>query len=247
MMKRLKSRHLFNGRQYPLYLGCIAACVAPLITLAARIELNPVLVMPCAFLLVLVICFLIEHHLSAEERQIIAEAPMPLWNPVNKFVMSKIASKYEGSQFSLPGMLMGSLGIGIAVFVIGILPPRHSVEFHDPAVVMPIAVIAAVVGFLVMLLYKGKGANWLDIDESAMYTVIPVHHCYEIKHQSRSRFRLAESRTWYDNYAVFYQPDGRYVLKLPSGAHFCSAIIVVKFHGGITWLPVDAFTPEDML
>ena len=246
-MKRLKNRHLFNGKSYPVFAALIAAIVVQCIILAMDIALAPAIVMPVTALLVLVICFAIEHHLSAEERQIIAEAPMPLWNPVNKFVMSKIASKYEGSQFSLTGMLMGSLGIGIAVFVIGILPPRHSVEFHDPAVVMRIAVIAAVVGFLVMLLYKGKGANWLDIDESAMYTVIPVHHCFEVKHQSRSRYRLAESRTWYENYAVFYQPDGRYVLKLPSGAHFCSAIIVVKFHGGITWLPVDAFTPEDML
>ena len=246
-MKRLKNRHLFNGKSYPAFAALIAAIVVQCIILAMDIALAPAIVMPVTALLVLVICFAIEHHLSAEERQIIAEAPMPLWNPVNKFVMSKIASKYEGSQFSLPGMLMGSLGIGIAVFVIGILPPRHSVEFHDPAVVMPIAVIAAVVGFLVMLLYKGKGANWLDIDESAMYTVIPVHHCFEVKHQSRSRYRLAEAHTWYENYAVFYQPDGRYVLKLPSGAHFCSAIIVVKFHGGITWLPVDAFTPEDML
>ena len=138
-MKRLKYRHLFNGRQYPLYLGCIAACVAPLITLTARIELNPVLVMPCAFLLVLVICFLIEHRLSREERELIADAPMPLWKPVNTPVRSKIREKYESSQFRLPGMIIGSLVIGIAVFVIGILPPRHSTEFNDPSVVLPIA------------------------------------------------------------------------------------------------------------
>ena len=246
-MKRLKYRHLFNGRQYPLYLGCIAACVAPLITLAARIELNPVLVMPCAFLLVLVICFLIEHRLSREERQLIADAPMPLWKPVNAPVRSKIREKYESSQFRLPGMIIGSLVIGIAVFVIGILPTRHSTGFNDPSVVLPIAAAAAIIGFIVMLLCRGRGAHWLEIDESAMYTVIPVHHCYEIKQHHRSPYRLTGGETWYENYLVFYQPDGRYVLKIPKGGHFCSAVIIVLYHGAVTWLPVDAYTPEDTL
>ncbi|MBR3417992.1 MAG: hypothetical protein IKG82_04805 [Oscillospiraceae bacterium] len=60
-------------------------------------------------------------------------------------------------------------------------------------------------------------------------------------------YRLTGGETWYENYLVFYQPDGRYVLKIPKGGHFCSAVIIVLYHGAVTWLPVDAYTPEDTL
>ena len=242
-MKKLRFMHPFNGKSYPLILAVVAAFAAPMIALAADINISIAIVMPAAFLLTLVICFLIEHRLSKAERQIVAETPMPLWHPVNAFVRAKITNKYEGSQFTLTGMIIGSLCIGAGVFVIGILPPRHSTELNDPSVVLPIAVIAAVIGFVVMLLLKGRGANWLEIDESAMYTVIPVHHCFDVKHYSRRPIR----RTWYVSYLVFYQPDGRYVLKIPEGVTGCQAVIVVLFRGAVTWLPVDAYTPEEYL
>ena len=168
---------------------------------------------------------------------------MPLWHPANNTVRAKIRNKYEGTQFSLTGMIAGSIGIGAAVFFIGILPPKHSTEFNDPAVVLPVAVVAAIIGFFVMFLTKGRGASWLEIDESAMYTVIPVHHCFDVKHHSRRYLH----RTWYESYLVFYQPDGRYVLKIPNGVTGCQAVIVVVFRGAVTWLPVDAYTPEEYL
>ena len=242
-MKKLKFRHPFNGKQYPLILAVTVGFAAPFVTLAAHLDLDFTAVMIPAFLLTLVICFLIEHRLSGEEKQIVAETPMPLWHPVNAFVRAKIGSKFEGTQFSLTGMTAGSVCIGAAIFVIGILPSRHSTEFRDPAAVLPFAVAAAVIGFVVMIIVKGRGANWLEIDESAMYTVIPVHHCFDVKHHSRRFLR----RTWYESYLVFYQPDGRYVLKIPNGVTGCQSVIVVLFRGAVTWLPVDAYTPEEYL
>ena len=246
-MKRLKYLHIFNGRYYPLIAAGIATTTIPLLTMMLDIDVAPGIIMPVGSILALVVCFLIEHHLSNEERQIIAETPMPLWKPVNSFVRSRIITKYEGSQFSPVGMIIGSIAIGVAVFVVGILPGRHSIEMNDPAVVMPIAFFAAVIAFVVMFFYKGRGANWLDIDDSAMYTVIPVHHCYEVKHYYRHRSIFSENNAWYTHFLVFYQPDGKYVLKLPDGHTTCSAVIIVLYHGSVTWLPVDAFTPEDML
>lgn len=246
-MKRLKYLHIFNGRYYPLIAAGIATTTTPLLTIMLDIDVPPGIIMPVGAILALVVCFLIEHHLSDEERQIMAETPMPLWKPVNAFVRSGIITKYEGSQFSPVGMIIGSIAIGVAVFVVGILPGRHSIEMNDPAVVMPIAFIAAVIAFAVMFFYKGRGANWLNIDDSAMYTVIPVHHCYEVKHYYRHRSIFSGNNAWYTHFLVFYQPDGKYVLKLPDGHTTCSAVIIILYHGSVTWLPVDAYTPEDML
>lgn len=242
-MKRLKYLHPFNGKNYPVLLAVIVGMAVPFIFLAADIDLGFMTVMLPAFFLTLVICFLIERRLSKAERQIVAETPMPFWHPVNALVKSKIRNRYETSQFSIVSMAIGSVCIGALVLIVGTFSTKDSTDTTDLSVLLPIALIAAIIGFIVMFIIKYRGANWLDIDETAMYTVIPVHNCYQVKHYSRRPVR----RTWYEHYLVFYQPDGRYVLKLPSGMNSCQAVIVVLYRGAVTWIPIDAYTPEELL
>lgn len=242
-MKRLKYLHPFNGKNYPVLLAVIVGMTVPFISLAADIDLGFMTAMLPAFFLTLVICFLIERRLSKAERQIVDETPMPFWHPVNAFVKSKIRNRYETSQFSIVGMAIRSVCIGALVLIVGAFSTRDSTDTTDLSVLLPIALIAAIIGFIVMFIIKYRGANWLDIDETAMYTVIPVHHCYKVKHYSRRPV----PRIWYDHYLVFYQPDGRYVLKLPSEMNSCQAVIVVLYRGAVTWVPIDAYTPEELL
>ncbi len=226
-----------------MLLAVIVGLAIPFIFLAADIDVGFMTAMLPAFLLTLVICFLIERRLSKAERQIVAETPMPFWHPVNALVKAKIRNRYETTQFSIVSMAIGSVCIGALVLILGTLSTKDSTDTKDLSVLLPIAVIAAIIGFIVMFIIKHRGANWLDIDETAMYTVMPVHRCYEGKHDSRRPVR----RTWYEHYHVFYQPDGRYVLKIPSGMNSCQAVIAVLYRGAVTWVPIDAYTPEELL
>ena len=208
-----------------------------------------------AFALTMIACLIIERSLSPEERRLIAESQSPLWHPINENVRRKLMSKYDNTQISVVSMAVSSAVIGVIVFVLGILPGRHSLEFKDPAVILPIAAGAAVISFVFLLLRKGRGASWLDIDETATYTVIPVHHCYDVTHYSRNRMRSLSSnsfdssffRTWITRYLVFYQPDGRYVLRIPENTGECVAVILVSCHGSVTWMPVSSNNPEEFI
>lgn len=239
-MKRLKNKHPFHGKSFPLHLSFIIAfaMMPVLLVLSVPWEWIMPLMLLTAFA-VLVLSYFIMNRLSDSERALIANTSTPLWHPINDSVKTRIFSKYSESQYSLSKMLNITLIVGVCVFVFGIMPGRRNTEPGDPAMILPIAVIVAVVTFLAMMLVKGRGKMWLDIDESAMYTVVPIDHVFDVKHtEKRGRSLLSGSRTWYVNYLVFYQPDGKYILRIPDGVHDVEAVMVIKFRGNTTWVPV---------
>ena len=248
-MKKLKYLHPFNGKKYPLYVSCIAATILPLIVISFDLNIPPVIVMIAAFLLSMTVCLLIEQHLSEEERDLIAQSQSPLWHPVNDKVRRMLTAKYADTQESISSMALGSVVIGALAGLFFLLPPRHSLRPMHPELALPAAVFGGLIGFVVTMLRKGRGAGWLSIDDSAMFTVIPVHHCFDVKHYVRHRyvqtFPLYETR--YVNYLVFYQPDGRYVLRIPRNAGECRAVVVVTCQGNVTWMPASTLIPEEFL
>ena len=248
-MKKLKYLHPFNGKMYPLYVSCIAATILPLIVISFDLNIPPVIVMIAAFLLSMTVCLLIEQHLSEEERDLIAQSQSPLWHPVNDKVRRMLTAKYADTQESISSMALGSVVIGALAGLFFLLPPRHSLRPMHPELALPAAVFGGLIGFVVTMLRKGRGAGWLSIDDSAMFTVIPVHHCFDVEHHRRYRsvHMYMNTDTTYENYLVFYQPDGRYVLRIPKNTGECRAVIVVTCQGNVTWMPVSTLVPEEFL
>ena len=72
---------------------------------------------------------------------------------------------------------------------------------------------------------------WGTLDETAVYTIIPIDHMYDVKHRGK------HGAEWYESYLVFYQPDGRYTLHAKDGDGDANCVVIVKYHGLVTWLP----------
>ena len=75
-------------------------------------------------------------------------------------------------------------------------------------------------------------AGWKTIDNTAVFTTVPVHHMFDVVHKNR------RSRSeWTESYIVVYLPDGRYVLHAQKGDGDARGITFVKYRGSVMWLP----------
>lgn len=241
-MKRLKYACMFGGKVYPFYLlmvslifgvtfGIIGEFPRPI---SALLLLSPVIV--------LAICYAVEHRLTAGERRIIADTAYPLWEPVTPEIKSQIIEQQSGTQMSLAQMLIACGCCAGLVFLMGIMPGRHSRKsLAPPQIMLVISLFAAIALFFYLMVTKGIGANWMEIDDTAVYTKVPIDHMYDVTHHGRY------GRTWVDSYLVFYQPDGRYVLRAPKDSGFGNTVTVIKFRGSLTWMVTDERHPEDYL
>lgn len=237
-MKRLKRRHLFGGKLYPLY---VALTVFFIVLFAGIAAVHIMMLAVPAAIVSLIVCAVIEQHLEPAERDQIAETEMPLWEPVTPEIRQLVCDQHQGTQLSI-GHILGICGIGAGfTFLAAAMPSRRGRVMASPATAFGIALIVGVIVFLWLMISKGIGANWLEIDETAVYTKIPIDHMYDVTHHGK------RGRTWTTSYIVFYQPDGRYVLRAPDGSGDCNTVTIVKFRKSITWLVTSELRPEDYL
>lgn len=239
-MKRLKKACRFNGKQYPLYLLIASVFAAGFGIIGYPSALSVLLLL--SPVIVLVVSYAVEQHLTPGERKIIADTPYPLWQPVTAEVKTRIIEEQSGTQMTLPQMLTACALCAGFVFLMGVMPGRHSRKsLASPQVMLVISLLCAAVLFIYLIVTKGIGANWMEIDDSAVFVQIPIHHMFDITRHGR------HGRTWVDSYLVFYQPDGRYVLRAPKDSGFCNTVTVVKYRGAVTWFVSDEQNPEDFL
>lgn len=241
-MKRLKRQNLFGGKSYPLYIAI--ACAFFLTPTGLMTDLPMLIRIPLMLspLLSLMICFVIFHALSPEEKQIIREMDYPLWQPVTPEIKARVCAEQSGTQLSLTAMLVSSGVAGFMVMMICLLPSKRRHEsLVSPQVSLIIGIAAAIAMFLYLMISKGIGANWLLIDDSAMFLQVPIDHMYDVTHHGK------RGRTWTTSYLVFYQPDGRYILRAPAGSGDCNTVTVVKFGKALTWFPEYIRHPEDYM
>ena len=227
-MKRLKFSCPFGGKQHPP----LVALAAGIFTGFAVMNTNLNVFVKLGFIfgapvVALIICFLIEQHLTADEKSLIAQADTPIWEHATPELIARIrAEKFTIDKGLLTVMCLCGLFAAYTLMQTG-----FSEYFLRDA-----GVAAGIV--LVVYAYKRWIASiWSKVDESAVFTEIPVHHMYDVRH-SRSSGKGTRRRTrhWYENYIVFYLPDGRYTLHNKSEYH-APVITVVKFRGLIRWMP----------
>ncbi len=238
-MKRLKNRYPFNGKYYPYIAAVAAACSAVMMPIYLGLEpglitLAGMILIPAVILLV---CYIIEQRLSAEEKALVENTSSPLWYPVDENIRRNLARKYQETQHSPVYIVFVSIVVFVVTMVLGMLPSaKYHRGFSTPAEVLPIAIIFAAAAFFIIYIKKGIGGNWLDIDDTAMYTVVKIHHCFDV------HFRNKYGDHYY-KYLVFYQPDGRYVLRLTDhDTSQVDSVTIVKFRNSITWVPNIGYT-----
>ncbi len=221
-MKRLKLSCLFGGKKYPFY-----ALLAGLFVIPAAAEgfLDPelpllLLILLLGELIIAFICWFIEHHLSPEERETCSSMLPPLWEPVSEAVLNELGEQSD----HVSREAGAAIGVGALLAVSNLLPNRRTLEIHPRAAFF--FGIAAAAVFAVDLFRR---MLWKNVDSSAVCTEIPIDHMYEVTHHSRRR-------TWTESYLVFYQPEGKYILKAKPGCGDAGKIVVVKYHGMVTWV-----------
>ncbi len=228
-MKRLKYACPFGGKQYPRHLAVAAMITAPLLCLSLDIT-AAVSSMFWAPLAVLVICFFMEQHLTPDERAIIAETPPPLWNYATEDVIDSIRASENRDARSEMG---ASAIIAFAVCFL-ILISFGASTFT--VILCCLAVLCCIIAFVCSL---RKSELWAQVDDSAMYIDVPIHHMYDVKHTASGSRRSRvwrEPTVWYVSYLVFYLHDGRYTLKVPAGEGDRDIVRIIKYKNSIRWM-----------
>lgn len=226
-MKRLKLSCPFGGKQYPLIVAACAACIMPFVLLSFDLSfsLSSMIWAPvCA----LVICFCIEQHLTPDERAIVAETEPPLWNLATPELIDEIRTMENKDT---GGELGAAAVIALAICCI----PIGAFGLSTVTVVLCCVIV---LGCIIALLCTLRQSDiWAQIDETAVFIDVPIHHMYDVKHTARRRRSWSFApRVWYVSYIVFYLHDGRYVLQAPKGAGDAHTVRIVKFHDCIRWM-----------
>ena len=230
-MKRLKYACPFGGKQHPIYIAfgsVLAVMLGTLFSDDMDVAFMTFL-MIVAPILTLLICFWIEQSLTEDEKELIAEAEMPLWEEATPELIARIKAEEDGK---------GS-GLLLLLCLCGFLTAFVFLKAGFSQITVLIAGICVFIILAVFVYRRHVAAIWSEIDETAVFTNIEIHHMYDVRHTSRhGRGAFRTVREWYENYIVFYLPDGRYTLH--NRHTFTShppVITVVRYRGLIRWMP----------
>ena len=221
-MKRLKYACPFGGKRFPFYLAAISA-LFPLfgMMLTDTAPLFRFILMFACPIAVLTACFFWEQALTDDEKEICASCELPLWLPANSELAEAVRDRT-----SFPNVKTVIVGVITAIFAVSFLVPSAGGVTNYSLVGLCI-----IPGMLFVLFQLFESIIWGTVDESTVYTIIPIDHMYDVKHTDKN------GTVWYESYLVFYQPDGRYTLHARDGDGNANSVVIVKHRGLVTWLP----------
>lgn len=230
-MKWMKYSCPFGGKQYPWIL---AMTVPWIIATVFAFSGNVVLMMFSMFLLpfvVLLICFLIEQQLTPDEKEIVAETEPPLWQPITKELQERVREEE---------MPKGESPLPMILCICGFIAAFFLVLFGFNGISIAIAAVAALIVLVFFLVSANQSELWSQVDDTAVYIEVPIHHMYDVRHSRRNRRTIFNYGTspevWYVSYLVFYLHDGRYTLRVPQGGGTAQSVVILKFQGHTRWL-----------
>ena len=223
-MKRLKYVCPFGGKEYPVYAVIGALLLSMIIGVFENVSPRTMLAMVIFFpLIAVVVCFFFEHRLTDGEMQIMSESSYPLWNPVPPELRALVADRHR----TIPTALL----IICVTAVLCVMPVSFMTRSGDGISVGPLVVVALIIGGAILVDSMRRSA-WMNMDDSAVFTLVPIDHMYDVEHKN-NRSRI----TTYSSYMVFYLPDGRYVLPVKKGEGATDTLAIFKYRGFVTWLP----------
>lgn len=217
-MKWLKLSCPFGGKQYPIYVA-LAVLVISAVTLVNTNVSSPLELALLAVLISLIVCWYIEQRLTPEERSMCAGKMPPLWEPVSMDILEDVRAQTNHISREASGAMMLAGAMALRFFM-----PRRG--YPNPQAGWACLFLVGIIFVLDLF----RRMLWKKADSSAVCTIIQIDHMYSVTHRSRRR-------TWEVDYLVFYQPDGRYILKAKAGSGETGKIAVVKYHGMVTWVP----------
>lgn len=238
-MKRLKYRCMFGGKDYPVHV-CTAVFM---VMIVVSISFPPLFIItPFIVIGAFLLCLWHERGLDDNEQELVSHLSYPLWQPVTEDIKTIIAEKHENAQFTPSQIVSASALTAAAVMGSVLLFTPHSMK--NSFSMLPVGAFAALCGICVcifMIVRKSISTNWMEMDETAVCTKIPIDHMYDITHRGRNGNRITYS------YLVFYQPDGRYILPAPAGSGYCNIVLIVKYGKSLIWMPIHEDHPEELL
>lgn len=221
-MKLLKYSCPFGGKIYPMYLA-LASILIPTFGLMLT-DISPFYRIAALFgcpIAVLTACFFIEQALTDDEKAICNDCENPLWLPANPALADAVRNRIH-----FPNRHTFSAVFVSIIFGASILTQMIARESGAS-----IAVCAMAPGGLFVMFQLIYTYLWSTVDETTVYTIIPIDHMYDVRHTGK------HGREWYESYIVFYQPDGRYTLHAHDGDGSANSVVIVKHRGMVTWLP----------
>lgn len=225
-MKRLKYRHLFLGKSIPVIISMFVAflaIIAMLYIVLNRMEDGFVylpVISIAVILLMLVIDYVIIHHLTPDEKKKIAGASPPEWKRLPDRMKEKLQTDKRAFLFSVAIVLVFELVVAFFVLL------REGVKVM--LITLAVVVSATIIFCVVLAVWE---YIWANMDDSAIYTKIEIDHAFE-----GERLRFGGRR----KFIVFYLPDGKYVLETDD--YFIPAnIVVIKYKCFIRWEDANKF------
>ncbi len=234
-MKRLRFYSPFHGHYWPLIAAVISAIAAGAVAVSNEWPAAVVyLLLLSVPIVVLAVSYIIIQMPSRAEREMIANAAYPLWVQADEKILRAV--KDQKQQLS-PGVIRVLIALGL--LAVSSLVPKYSSEPEFGA-----AIVFAMTGMFVLgadMLLRHK---WQSADQSALMTVIPIDHRFDIKHSRRFGNIGSERWEWFRHYLVFYLPDGRYVLPAGANAGYAEVLIIVQYNGMYAWIPCAQYYPK---
>ena len=231
-MKLLKFSCPFHGKYWPLIAALFAEVAAWGSTRNKEWPdelIHAVLLF--APLAVLVIAYLVIQRLSPAERELVAGTEYATWEPVTEDVIRKVREQKLHISKGVVSLL-GYLGL----FALAFLLPAQSGE---PS--FGLSAFCLLIGAVVFIADTLLRSKWQSVGINAVMAKVPIDHMFDIIRPVNRKWELYyginDGPERITNYIVFYQPDGRYVVRAGDGSGNANTLIIVKYNGMLTWIP----------
>lgn len=247
-MKMLKYACPFGWKHYP-WIAAIAAALL-MLPVAMKSKLSGFwlsLLMYSVPVLVLAVCLFREQRLTPDERSLCEEAELPLWEPLTPELAAQIRTQ-EANKKS-PILIAGVLSLVFGAFLMFYVSAasKTAIQSGDSSGAAAAGFLGALLPFTAVMLRHLRSETWKQIDETAVFARVPIHHSHEVQRRSRSR-TTGEPTERIERYLVCYLPDGRYTLHARADAEESHAVLFVKYGGSVRWIPEPPITdnPESL-
>jgi len=179
-----------------------------------------------------IIIFVIYYYPKKWEKELIEKADAPLWKELSDEEKKKISEKKP--------MSIKVLAIWIAVIIIFMFIGYNLC--NDETISMIIVFFSALC--CVAAMYKYIDSNiWADIDDTAVYQELTVHHCIIKKHLPTRKRLYYYTKSYSElyqkdlkniivnRYLVCYHSSGKYIFCSIEDIHNPETVMIVKYKG----------------
>lgn len=221
-MKRLKFAHPFCGKVFPLYL-ILGSLLAGMLFSAFNGFDHLILYTLLPPLIVTVLLLLYFNIPDDSDRAKMQSASYPIWNTPTPELLNYIRGNEQKKQLTAVGIIIVAAVSGGVLFLLLLMPGRHRTRsIMQPASAFACALVFGGIVFFLTLFFQYRSRVWESIDETAVFTEVPIDHFFDVAHRDRYH-------TWTVSYLVFYLPDGRYIMKAPEASGYAEKVTIVKF------------------